>query len=475
MTMKNRKILVPIVSVLFVFIFFGCEDVLDTTAYSELTTDTILNSEDGINSVLNDSYAEMRNPYFFRLWGSDITSGLLWSRGGSIEADFVDYENFTWNTTHAQIILHWQGFYQAIRNANIVIANLSGDSFSDEFTRLKAAEARFLRAFSYYELYRAFGPVPLVTTPEDLILPRASDEEMKTFIENELSAAAADLPWTADAFGRATRGSALGVLTKFYLNTGQWPEAAATAQEIISSNQHQLLDNYKDVFSFEHAGNDELLWTITYNAQGANQFINALVFPNAGYPFPPGNAAFAAQTYMFDDKVDMFDETDSRRGLIVTQYTHTGTGEVVQLYGNDQSLPAKYPHDPNAAGQFEGQDIPIVRYADILLSRAEALNETDGPTQEAIDLINLVRQRAGASTVNVGDFTRQSLREFILEERTREFFFEGKLRDDQIRHGVFISNAQARGVPNAQPYHRLFPIPQPEMDANPEMTQNEGY
>lgn len=457
------------------FMLFGCEDVLETTAYSELTTDTILNSEDGINSVLNDSYAEMRNSYFFRLWGSDITSGLLWSRGGSIEADFVDYENFTWNTTHAQITLHWQVFYQSIRNANIVIANLDGNSFSDEFTRLKTAEAKFLRAFSYYELYRVFGPVPLVTTPEDLILPRAADEEMKSFIENELTAAAADLPWVADAFGRATKGSALGVLTKFYLNTKQWSKAASTAQEIINSDQHQLLDNYKDVFSFEHAGNNELLWTITYNAQGADQFINALVFPNAGYPFPPGNRAYAAQTYMFDVNVDMFGVSDSRRDEIITQYTHTGTGEVVQLYGNDKSFPAKYPHDPNASGPLEGQDIPIVRYADILLSRAEALNEINGPTQEAIDLINQVRARAGASSVNTGDFTQQTLREFILEERTRELFFEGKTRDDQIRHGVFISNAQDRGVTNAQPYHRLFPIPQAEIDANPEMTQNEGY
>ncbi|WP_234572963.1 RagB/SusD family nutrient uptake outer membrane protein [Rhodohalobacter sp. 614A] len=473
--MKNKKNTILIVNLIFIILFLGCEDVLETTAYSELTTETILNSEDGINSVLNDSYAEFRDSYLYRIWGPDITTGFVWSRGGSIEVDFVDYENFTWSTTHAQINTHWQTLYQAIRNANIVLANLAGDNFSGEFVQLKTAEARFLRAYSYYELYSVFGPVPLLTTPEDLILPRASEEEIKTFITNELTAAAADLPWPSDAFGRATKGSALGVLTKFYLNTKQWSHAASTAQEIISSNQHELMDNYKDVFSFEHEGNSELLWAITYNSQGANQFLNALVFPNAGYPFPPGNSAFAAVTYVFDDKVDMFDESDSRSDLIVKQYTNTNTGQVVQLYGNDQSIPAKYPHDPNASGTFEGQDIPVVRYADILLSRAEALNETEGPTQEAIDLINQVRERAGASAVSTGDFTQESLRNFILQERTREFYFEGKSRSDQIRHGVFISNAQARGVNNAQPHHRLFPIPQAEMDANPEMIQNEGY
>lgn len=471
--MKTKKSVKSIVSIFFVLLLFGCDDILETTAYSELTTETILNSEDGINSVLNDSYAELREQYQFRLWSADIPSGLSWSRGGSIELDFVDYENFTWSTTHLQIVEYWETLYQAIRNANLVLVNIDGDNFTQEFSNLKTAEARFVRAYSYYELYKAFGPVPLVATPEDLILPRASDEEMRSFLENELTAAAADLPLTADAFGRATKGSALGILTKFYLNTEQWTEAASAAQEIINANQYVLMDSYQDVFSFENAGNDELIWTITYNAQGANHFTNAITFPT-NYPLPhPGNAVFAAETYYFDSFVESFEELDTRDDLIVQEYTST-SGDLITLYGNDKSIPGKYPFDPNPQGPFEGSDHPIVRYADILLSRAEALNETDGPTQEAIDLINQVRERAGASPVNVGDFSQQSLREFILEERHREFYFEGKSRQDQIRHGVYISNAQDRGV-NAQAHQRLFPIPQSELDANDEMNQNEGY
>lgn len=473
MIMKNKRIIISIGSILFALMLYGCDDILETTAYSELTTETILNSEDGINSVLNDSYAELRGQYQFRLWSADIPSGLSWSRGGSIEVDFVDYENFTWSTTHAQIVGYWNTLYQAIRNANLVLANIDGENFSQDFISLKTAEARFVRAYSYYELYKAFGTVPLVTTPEDLILPKASDEEMKSFLESELTTAAADLPWTTDTFGRATKGSALGILTKFYLNTEQWTEAASTAQDIISANQYVLMENYQDVFSFENAGNAELLWTITYNAQGANHFTNAITFPT-NYPLPhPGNAVFAAETYYFDSFVDSFEESDTRSDQIVKEYTST-SGDLVTLYGNDKSIPAKYPFDPNPQGPFEGSDHPIVRYADILLSRAEALNEINGPTQEAINLINQVRERAGASTVNVSDFNQQSLREFLLEERYREFYFEGKSRQDQIRHGVFISNAQDRGV-NAQAHHVLFPIPQAEIDANDEMTQNEGY
>lgn len=472
--MKKKKSIILLVFSFITVFFYGCEDILDTTAYSELTPETILTSEDGINSVLNDSYAEFRNGYFFLLWGSDIPAGLLWSRGGSIEADFVDYENFSWTTTHAQISGFWNIHYASIRNANLVLANIDEGEFSDAFKRTKTAEAKFLRGYSYYMLYKTFGPTPLVASTDEIIVPKASNEEIRNFIENELSSAAADLPWTPAAFGRASKGSALGVLTKFYLNTKQWEKAASTAQEIISSNQHMLMDSYSDVFSFNQEGNKELLWAITYVSQGANQFINALVYPNAGYPLPPGNGAFAAQTYVFDEVVDLFEESDSRLAPIVTKYTSTITGETIQLYGQNRSFPGKYPHDPNAQGPFEGQDIPVIRYADILLSRAEALNEMNGPNQETMDLINQVRLRAGASIVNAGHFTQESLRDFILQERYREFYFEGKARDDQIRHGVFISNAQNRGV-DAQQYHQLFPIPQSEMNANEQMTQNEGY
>jgi len=472
--MKNEKSVKSIVICFLVaFLFAGCKDVLNTQAYSELTPNTILKSEDGINSVLNDAYAELRGGYFFHLWGADIPSGLAWSRGGSIEGDFVDYENFTWNTTHSEISGLWDAQFQAIRNANLVLSNIDGGNFNKDFVKQKTAEARFIRAYSYYMLYKSFGPTPLVTSPDELIQPRATDKDMKAFIEKELTAAATDLPWTTDAFGRATKGAALGVLTKFYLNTKQWSKTANTAKQIIDSNQYKLMASYKDVFSFAHAGNSELLWTIPYNAQGAFHFINAITYPT-DYPLPnPNNAVFAAETYLFDSFVNSFENSDTRKDLIVTEYQNT-SGNHVQLYGNDKSIPGKYPFDPNSQGPFEGSDIPIVRYSDILLSRAEALNEMNGPTKEAASLINDVRQRAGASTINSANFDKQSLRQFILEERYREFYFEGKSRDDQIRHGVFISNAQSRGI-NAESYQKLFPIPQSEMDANDKMTQNKGY
>jgi hypothetical protein len=141
----------------------------------------------------------------------------------------------------------------------------------------------------------------------------------------------------------------------------------------------------------------------------------------------------------------------------------------------DNARSLKY-WDNNTVGNHSGNDVPILRYADILLTRAEALNELTGPTQEALDLINLVRQRAGISALTMAEATsKEVLRSLILMERAWEFYTEGKRREDLLRHGLFISLAKGRGIVTADEKHKLFPIPQAEIDANPLIEQNPGY
>ena len=198
-----------------------------------------------------------------------------------------------------------------------------------------------------------------------------------------------------------------------------------------------------------------------------------MTFP-PDYPREPNQGVWAARVYFFDSFIDTYDPNDARLEMFVQSYVSTSTGEEVAGYGVDQTLPLKYQFDPDAIGTATDSDIPEVRYADILLSRAEALNEINGPTQEAVDLVNQVRQRAGLSDFNLADFDQSSLRSAILQERAWEFAYEGKSRQDQIRHGVMIERAKARGK-NAQDFHQRFPIPQREIDANPNVTQNPGY
>ncbi len=220
----------------------------------------------------------------------------------------------------------------------------------------------------------------------------------------------------------------------------------------------------------------ELIWVLPKDGASttASQSVNALIFA-PDYPVGfSNNSVFAARTYLFDDFVNSFEDTDTRTGQIITEYVSIATGEVVQGLGNDQSHPFKLPWDPASVAFFAGNDIPVIRYSDVLLTRAEALNELNGPSQETIDLINMVRNRAGATSLDFAGFSTESLRNAILQEREWEFYFEGNSREDQIRQGVMISRAQARGK-NAQDFHVLFPIPQVELDANSALEQNPGY
>jgi hypothetical protein len=141
----------------------------------------------------------------------------------------------------------------------------------------------------------------------------------------------------------------------------------------------------------------------------------------------------------------------------------------------------KYGEDPASDGLFCGTDIVLIRYADILLLRAEALNEINGPNQESIDLINQIRDRAfnnnPAKKVNLSMFAdKQSLNDYILQERQFELLFEGERRADLIRHDKYIQQAQDRGVTNAQPHHVRYPLPSfIIIEGQGNIKQNYGY
>lgn len=469
-----------LLSILFAIGLVACEGRLEEEVFSELAPSTLFASEKGLTSVLNSSYAYAHRPGLQDSWSAyhlaSMTTGETWGQGGSIENLWISEIDFTWDGNHDHILAQWVLYFNSIRDANIVLDNLDNEELSTAFRQLTEAEAHFLRGWDYSELYNLFGAVPLYTSPaDDPLLPRASEEDVRAFIEQELSAAVSGLPVQAPA-GRASQGAAMAVLCKYYLNTKQWQNAADLAQQIIDLGVYVLLPDYGQVFSIANEGNQELLWALPKDGTSptASQAIDALVFP-PDYPRPyPNNAVFAARTYLFDDFVNSFAEDDVRKNHIITEYVSTNTGEVVPGLGVDRSFPYKIEFDPGAVGATAGNDIPAIRYADILLSRAEALNEISGPTQEAIDLINEVRTRAGISSLSLAGFTKESLRAAILQERAWELYFEGKRREDMIRHGVFISDAVSRGK-NAQDFHVLFPIPQVELDANPDLEQNPGY
>lgn len=463
----------------------GCQDYLAEEVYTQYAPQDFLQNEDGIKKVLIGAYSRlqvnngMREDQFTL---SEFPTDMTLESGGQFEKDALPYINFQWDASSGFLRSIWVQMYTTVRNANVLLENI------DQVTSIPPArlaqykaEAQFIRSEAFAHLYRYFGPVPLVltTSTDDLQPARPTDSDFVSFVSAELAAAAKDLPLKQDLYGKADKGTALAVLTKFYLNTKQWQKAADAAKEVIDLNKYKLFPEIENLFAVQNELNDEFIYVYPCLAQGPGNVYMPHAFP-PNYPIQNNWINYGAQFRTYTSFYKTFDPADRRLKMFVTEYTDTKGVKRLLLEDAsgkplDDARSFKYTPDPNAISQNNGNDIPVIRYADILLSRAEALNEVQGPNQEAITLINQVRTRAGVKPLVLGDFaTKEALRTHLLKERGWEFFSEGKRREDMIRMGTFISNAKARGK-NAQPFHVLYPLPQSEIEANPNLKQNDGY
>lgn len=469
----------------------SCEKTLDVTPPGEFAPGNVLTTERGIRSVLFSSYAGMQNPTPSRylINNSEVTSDVGFNSGGAENLTLSQLINFTWDASLGTFQIDvWAPCYRAIRDANIVLESIDGVITTDENKRIYAAEARFLRAYAYEVLYKWFGPVPLRTSSgSEPALARATEEEMKAFIESELIAAIADLPnpGQEEAFSRANKGAAWSLLAKHYLNTKQWLKAADASQSVMNFNYYQLFPAYQNMFRVENEGNKEMILV-----QPCRNEVNFGNWYSAGslppgfrtssqvpeFVWTPSMANFATQYRMRSWVVLSMDTTRDTRAVLLLRHYFNNAGAKVNLLATPDNVRSLKYWDNATVGNHSGNDVPVIRYADILLSRAEALNELNGPSQDALDLINLVRVRAQIDPLTLADAgDKEQLRELILQERAWEFYSEGLRREDLIRHDKFISSAIARGVTVAAEKHKRFPIPQAEIDANPACIQTEGY
>lgn len=486
MNMKNIQylfllLIIPLVS--------NCSKMLDEEVYSQLSPGNYLTTEEGITSILNASLAsgyingyDSHSVVDILNWCTDLE----WETDGGENRTATLMINFTWDASTPWLSdVMWNRPYTAIRNANILLENVDNAKIDGARKAVYKAEARFIRALSYYRLYTWYGPVPLrVKTTDSLEFSRATDARMKEFLENELTEIAPLLPapGTEAQYGRPTKGAALALLCKFYLNTKQWEKCASTAKAVMDLNYYQLYTVYKNMFKVENEKNREYIIVDPQHASGGGcNYMNGAL--------PPAFAAtvdssiiklsnwanWAAQYRLYDSFYNSFDPGDKRRECILTEYLNSNK-QKVSLLNNNNIRSFKFYPDANAIGNEHGNDLPFIRYADILLSRAEALNQLNGPTQESIGLINDVRKRAGLTDIKLTDFTKETLNSHLLNERAWEFYGEaGIRREDQIRMGTFISSAIARGKANATEIRLFFPIPQTEINANKKLIQNPGY
>lgn len=469
----------------------SCEKTLDVTPPGEFAPGNVLTTERGIRSVLFSSYSNMQNPTPSRylINNSEVTTDIAFNSGGAENLTLTQLINFTWDASLGTFQIDvWAPCYRAIRDANIVLESIAGVNTSEQNKKQYTAEARYLRAYAYEVLYKWFGPVPLRTsTSSEPALAKATDTEMRSFIESELVAAIPDLPnpGSEEAFARANKGAAWSMLAKHYLNTKQWQKAADATKAVMDFNYYELFPAYERMFQVANEGNKEMIVVqpCRNEVNFGNWYSAGSLPPNfrtssqvPEFIWTTAMANFATQYRMRSAFALSMDTTNDKRAILLLRHYFNNAGVNVNLLATADNVRSIKYWDNATVGNHSGNDIPVIRFADIILSRAEAMNEISGPSQEILDLINRVRTRANIDPLLLADIgSKEDLRDLILRERAWEFYAEGLRREDLIRHDKFISSAIARGVTVAADKHKVFPIPQAEIDANPACIQNNGY
>lgn len=464
-------------------IFSSCKSNLDEEVYSSFGPNNFFKTAADAEALLNSAYAieQRQGSDGFRniLLMSEVNTDLLIVREGGLRATAQPLEDFTWNPAHEFFDNAWTKHYAGVYRANLVIDNVPHIQMDEARKTIILAEARFIRASHYINLFYLFGPTPLilssVTNASDRP-ERAKKEEYIDFVIKELTAVAEILPLQAINYGRATKGAAIAMLAKYQLNLKNFAAADAAADQVIALGVYKLFEapDRTHLFAIENEQNSEFIYVRPYISQAGlgTNYLSHVAPPN--YKFKgAAKTNYATQLKTLSAFLNSFDPQDQRKQAIITSYENIN-GQNIQL-GKDDARSFKFPEDLAATGVDAGNDFPVIRYADILLTKAESRNELQGPNQESIDLINSIRVKAGVKLLVLSDFpTKESLRNHILVERGWEFFSEELRRQDLIRHGKFISEAITRGK-SAADYQQLYPIPQSEIDRNSNLTQNPGY
>lgn len=383
----------------------------------------------------------------------------------------------------------WQDHYQLINYANIAIdriALIPDGNIAPAKREQYINEAKFLRALAYFNLVRWFKYVPLqlheTTTlnSETLNVSQASEEEVYEQIIKDLKDAE-NLPKPSDyassEAGRATAGSAKAILAKVYLTRNQWQLAADKAKEIIDSQWYELFEDYNDVFDAATKNGKEHIFSIQFKgySTGLNHM---LATSEATFEVPGVNGQHYDAYNVNSNLYESFAKNDKR--LPVTFVTEMVSPTNGQLYKLSEPHLNKY-YDPSSVGSQNNssRNIPVIRFSEVLLIYAEALNELNGPTTEAYAAIDRVRSRAGITLLQdeAPNATKDEFREFVFEERRKEFAYEYNRWFDLSRRGAeyFVQKVQAAGKSAAAPRHIHLPIPQRELDLNPNLKQNPDW
>lgn len=459
----------------------SCKDLLEEKPKS-VAVEVFYNTPQEVESAVNAIYPPIRTQMAEYVATLECHSDFLYGRGSWENISL--YQGFN-DTNIGRVVPFWNGFYTAIRNANLVIANSpSGAEYN-----VYRAEAKFLRAFAYFQLVRNWGSVPLRTelNMEQRDLAKSSIADIYAQIVDDLIFAEASLKdkTSSSVAGRPTIWSAKSVLADVYLQLGKNAEAAAKANEVIQSNKYALIriankaDIQNNIYGPTVVTSSEEVFYFKYSrlANEGNYFLFIVNHPSTGLFGFPG--AYAVHGNKTNPIFVNWNANDLRKSL----YDNINFG-----LGANTLVTSKFVDKLATTNRTAGNDNPIYRYADVLLIYAEAANRAEnGVSAAALEALNKVRRRAYgydpavASVVDytIADYATTPFLDLVMKERVYEFAFEGKRWLELKRTGKTDELVLANKGKTIAPKHLLWPIPLGEIDyndaLNPLTDQNPGY
>jgi hypothetical protein len=461
----------------------SCSDILNKQPLGILDSGSYFQTADDAVQAVNAAYESLTfsvtNNNFY--WGFGVLPsdeaivGGDGSRPGLTELDF-----FTWTPRTQELTDFWALNYKGIAQCNVVLERVPDIEMDAELKNRVLGEAYFLRAYYYFLLTQVFGDVPLytkVTPPDELKIAKTPVSEVRRQIIADCQTASGLLPvqHTLANTGRATRGAAFALAAKTSLYEKNWQETLSWIEKVKSLGIYGLMPDYLDNFRENTQNNQESVWEIQHTnlESGVGNSLNqwwASKKVTDGYGF-----AEVTQAYF-----DAFDPLDPRRGFTIAKNNDQYFGVVYKNSFSSTKLGVKkYLQANTEVTQKADGDInyTAIRYAEVLLWEAEALAEL-GRVEEARVPLELVRARARAQATSpdtalppVVTSDKQELIEAIRKERQYELGFECHRYFDLVRWG--IADAVLPEFETGK--HEVFPIPQTEIDLNPNLVQNPGY
>lgn len=473
------------------FSFSSCSDFLEQNPQTDLSENDFYKTADDILSAVNGVYSSLQegdiygNWYVFGEIPSDNTRNQL---SGSVTTQ-NEFDQFYIDTQNSMIANFWKAAYKVINRTNTVLGRIDGIEINTELANRYKLECKFIRALMYFNLVRVYGDVPLVL--KEISISESYDilREPKENVYNQIIAdlkEAQDLPvsYSTAEDGRATQGAAKALLANVYMTLHKYAEAETILAEIINSGRYSLLENtpgslnidgYKNVFSPVNHNSKEGIFEIQFLKGGYGEGSN---YANNFAPENSGTNVVAVggtggNNIPEMDIYNAYEESDLRRDFSMSlgYYDNRKNNEWVESRYVCKFMDVPYQNN-DASNNY-----PVIRYADVILMYAEALNQ-NGKTAEACKYLNMTRRRGfGYQTTETSpvDLQTTDKAQFALmveQERRVELAFENHRWFDLIRTGRAVEVMRSKGF-SLNETNLICPIPQKQIDVNPKLTQND--